>query len=109
MNQKASLTNLNTFGNPGLILKEIWMKFCIWALFGKLYSPPFPVFFKTFNQKVWFPYQLGVKNTYLLVKNLITNIRTKFKVFLDPFSSYFPYFIIFSHFLDSWINFSSKI
>ena len=54
--------------------------------------PNFSMFFKAFHQKVWVKYQLGVLNTCLLVKNIITNIRTKFKVFQITFPPYFYHF-----------------
>ena len=37
--------------------------------------PSFIMFFKAFHHEVWFKDKLDVLNTYLLVKNLITNIR----------------------------------
>ena len=65
----------------------------------------FPCFLNLFHQKVWVKYQQGALNTCLLVKNLITNIRTKFKVFQILFPLFSPYFIIFSHF-DNVFRFS---
>ena len=58
-----------------------------------------------FYQKVWFKNQLGVLNTYLLVKNLITNIRSfkAFQVTSLPILSYFPIIVItFSGFMNSF-------
>ena len=73
------------------------------------FSPFFHVF-KVFHQKVWFKYQLlGVLRTKLLVKNLITDIRTKFKVFQITFPLFYHIFPLSSYFLDSWIHFSLKI
>jgi len=63
----------------------------------------FPCFLNLFHQKVWVKYQLDALNTWLLVKNVITNIRTKFKVFqihFPPIRPIFPYFIIFSEFVN---------
>ena len=109
---------VNIFWIYEFIFLRIWMKF-VYGHFKKkvgkkIFFPYFSSFLKLFHQKVWFKYQLGVLNTCLLVKNLITNIRKKFKVFQIPFPLFSFYFIIFSHlifsdFLDSWIHFSKNL
>ena len=66
----------------------------------------YPCFLKLFHQKVWVKYQLGDLNICLLVKNLITNIRAKFKIFQILFPlilSCFPTLIIFVNYQFHWI------
>ena len=75
----VSLANLNTFGNPVLILEKIWMKFLSKIKnYGKKYFSPFFFWFlKLFRRDIIFKYQVGVQ--HLPVSQ--SNIRTKFKVF----------------------------
>ena len=71
----------------------------------------FSCYLKLFHQKVRVKYQLGALNTCLLVKNLINNIRKKFKVFQILFPPIFPFFVPFFLFRNdpSIIWFYSKL
>ena len=78
----------------------------------KIFFPHFSMFFKAFSPKSLSQIPARCKHLLVIVKNLITNIRTKFKVFQIPFPpilSYFPTLLIFSDFLDSWIHFSKNL
>ena len=89
------MTNLNTYWTHVFLPSKIKTN-------GKKYFSIFPYFLKLFHQKVWVKYQLGVLKTCSLVKNLITNIRTKVKgCNLRFFRSFSPYGLLYIYYIYS--------